>query len=145
MTHRTLYPIPTWIAWVLVGPLLLVGLGLAVVALSNDETLLFDNPRLWWLGCLVPLAGLVVLLGVTRRRRAMERFASAQLAPLLTARISPARQAMRAALFVAAILMVVAAVIGPRWSIYLEKQKVRGVNVVGLKRDGFDESRIGNI
>ncbi len=130
MSRRVLYPLSTWITWALLLPLALMALGFAVVATTDVHTLLFDNPHLWWLGGAGPLAGLLALYGVARRRRALERFTSAELAPLLAGRISPSRQALRTSLVVIAILMIVAAVIGPRWGMHLEKQKVHGVDIV---------------
>ena len=130
MTRRVLYPLSTWIAWALLLPLVLMTLGFVVVATTDAHTLLLDNPHLWWLGGAGPLAGLLVLYGVARRRGALERFTSAELAPLLAARTSPSRQALRASLVVTGVLLIVAAVIGPRWGMHLEKQKVRGVDIV---------------
>ncbi|MGB2984937.1 MAG: VWA domain-containing protein, partial [Phycisphaerae bacterium] len=130
MSRRTLYPLSTWLVWVLGLPLLLIAVGFLVVAGTKADSLLFDNPRLWWLGGAGPVAGLIILYGVIRRRRALDRFASPQLAPLLAQRISPLRQALRAGLVVAASLMIAVALIGPRWGIYLEKQKVYGVDIV---------------
>ncbi len=130
MNPRPLYPLTTHASWALALPLALIVLGVVLVAMTDAGELLFDNPHLWWLGGGVPVAGLLVLYGVVRRRRALERFASVELAPLLALRISPLRQALRAGLIVIAILMIAAAVIGPRWGIYLEKQKVHGVDIV---------------
>lgn len=97
MSRRTLYPLSTWLVWVLGLPLLLIAVGFLVVAGTKADSLLFDNPRLWWLGGAGPVAGLIILYGVIRRRRALDRFASPQLAPLLAQRISPLRQALRGA------------------------------------------------
>jgi Ca-activated chloride channel family protein len=130
MNRRALYPLSTWLLWVVALPLALIAIGFATVVTSDAESLLFDGANLWWLGGAGPAAGLIILYGVLRRRRALQRFASAELAPLLARRISPLRQAVRAGLVVAAILMVVAGLIGPRWGIYLEKQKVYGVDIV---------------
>jgi len=130
MNRRAIYPLSTWLVCVVVLPLALIAMGFAAVVVSPAEELLFDGAHLWWLGAAGPAAGLIVLYGLLRRRRALGRFASAELAPLLAPRISPLRQAIRAGLVVAAILMVIAAVIGPRWGIYLERQKVYGVDVV---------------
>ena len=130
MNRRGLYPLSTWLLWVLALPLALIAVGFAAVVVSPAEELLFDGAHLWWLGAAGPAAGLIIMFGVLRRRRALQRFASAELAPLLAQRISPLRQAVRAALVVTAILMVAAGLIGPRWGIYLEKQKVYGVDVV---------------
>jgi len=130
MRGRELHPIGRWVGAVLIAPTLLAILGVAAAALSDPTTLAFDNANLWWLGALAPLTGLVVLYGVVRRRSALRRFASAQLAPLLCGRVSPARQITRAALFVLGILFLISAIIGPRWGLYLEKQKVHGVDIV---------------
>lgn len=130
MRTRELHPIRYWLAGVLIAPVFFGAVGVAVAAMSDPATLAFDNANLWWLGAIAPLAGLLVLYGAARRRRALRRFASAQLAPLLCGRVSPARQVTRATLFVLAILLLVCAIIGPRWGIYLEKQKVHGVDIV---------------
>ena len=130
MTRRALYPLAVWIVCVLALPVALIGLGAALVAATNVETLLFDHPHLWWLTGLIPLAGLIRIVSVLRRRRAIDRFASRPLAALLAQRVSPLRQAIRAGLVVLAVLFVVAAIIGPRWGYYVEKQKVYGVDIV---------------
>jgi Ca-activated chloride channel family protein len=130
MTPRTLYPLSTWTVWVLWVPLLLIVLWGVLVAITDDDTLLFDNPGLWWMGAVGLLAGLMTLYGVARRRRAMMRFASAELLPMLAARISPVRQAIRASLIVVAVLFVTVALTGPRWGVHLDKQTVYGVDVV---------------
>lgn len=130
MTQPSLYPRATWIVWILVVPftLLVVGIGLAATTRIGD--LPFDNADLWWLGGVVPLASLLCLYGMTRRRRSMARFVSNQLTPLLATGVSPTRQALRASLLIVSMLLMVVALLGPRWGIYMEKQKVRGVDVV---------------
>ena len=130
MTRRELYPIWTWLVWTIVLPLVLIAAGFALFATTDAETVYLDGGDWWWLGAAGPAAGLLCLYGATRRRRAMARFTSAELAPLLAARISPARQSLRAGLLVTAALLIGAGVIGPRWGIYLEKQKVHGVDIV---------------
>jgi len=130
MSRRVLYPLALWSTWTLVIPLLFMALAALVVATSDAKTLVFDNPQLWWLGAVVPLSGLLWLYGVARRRRALSAFASGQLAPLLAPTVSPTRQAVRAGLTILAVVMIVAALIGPRWGMYLEKQRVFGVDVV---------------
>ncbi|MCH8967308.1 MAG: hypothetical protein IID43_06485, partial [Planctomycetes bacterium] len=130
MKPRSLYPLWEWLFWVLGVPLLLVSAGGLLATFTDAADLPFDNARLWWLAGAVPLAGLVYLYGLFRRRAAMNLFASAELSPLLVAGMSPTRQAMRAGLVVAALVMLVGAILGPRWGIYLEKQKVYGVDIV---------------
>jgi Ca-activated chloride channel family protein len=116
--------------WVIALPLAAVAMGVALVGATDIGDLPFDNPELWWIAGAVPLAGILLLYSVVRRRAALPRFASLELAPLLAARVSPPRQAIRAALCVLAIAMLSAAILGPRWGIYLEKQKVHGVDIV---------------
>ena len=114
----------------LVLPLAFLAVGVALVGLADIGSLPFDNPELWWLLGVAPMAGLLFLYGRARRRRALHRFTSVALAPILAAGISPARQAMRAGLVVLAILLSIVALIGPRWGMYLEKQRVHGIDVV---------------
>lgn len=130
MIRRTLYPKPIWVSWVLVLPLALIALGLALVATTERDALLFDASHLWWLGGVGPVAGLMILWSVSRRRQALERLTSSRLAPLLAWQVQPGRQAFRAALFVIALLLLGAAIVGPRWGKYLEKQRVFGVDIV---------------
>jgi len=130
MTRRAVYPMGPWLFWGLALPLAVVALG-AVVTISVDvRTLLFDHPHLWWLGAAVPLCGLLALYSMYRKRRTLSRFVSGGLAPLLAGNLSSGKQACRAGLFILAVCCVVAGIIGPRWGIYLAKEKVRGVDVV---------------
>ncbi len=130
MRPRLLYPLAVWVMWVLGVPLTLMVAGAAVVALSDAKTMVFDRPNLWWLGGVVPLAGLLTLYGFLRRRQAMFRFASESVAPLLATSVSPSRQALKAGLVAVSLVFLVAALVGPRWGMYLEKQRVFGVDVV---------------
>lgn len=111
-------------------PITLIALGISLVALTEVGNLPFDNARWWWMGAAVPLAGMLYMYGMYRRRRALARFVTPPMAILLAARVSAGRQALRAGLLVTALLLVVAAILGPRWGVYMEKQKVRGVDVV---------------
>jgi len=130
MNRTNLYPWSVWITIVLVVPVMLMALGSVASAMTEVDTLAFDRPDLWWLGSLVPLAGLVVLYATLRKRRGLSRFTSNQLAPMLSGRVSAGRQALRAGFFVLALMFTVGAVIGPRWGVYLEKQTVHGVDIV---------------
>ncbi len=130
MKRIDLYPVGTWVAWTIAIPLAAMALGIAVISLTDVGNLPFDNPHLWWLGGAVPLASLLFLYGYERRRRALRRFVSDELNPLLAARVRPARQALKSGLVVMAILILVVAILGPRWGIYMEKQKVYGVDIV---------------
>ncbi len=130
MSQKPVYPLWPWLFWVLALPLLAMGIATAVVVTIDAHTLLFDHPHLWWLGAAVPVAGLIALSSVTRKRAMMTRFASNELAPLLARSVSPGKQAFRCGLVVLGVMFVAAGVIGPRWGIYLSKVKVRGVDVV---------------
>jgi len=130
VNRRLLYPMSVWIPVVLGTPLVLIALGFALVAMTQREELVFDHPNRWWLAAVGPVAAGVFLWSVRRKRNALERFTSAQLAPLLAPQVHPGRQAFRATIFVVALLLVAAGVIGPRWGTYLEKQKVYGVDIV---------------
>ena len=98
MKRINLYPVGTWVAWTLAVPLAGLVLGIAVVSMTDVGDFPFDNPDLWWLGGAVPLASLLCLYGYQRRRRALRRFASDDLNPLLAARVRPARQALKSGL-----------------------------------------------
>lgn len=130
MKPRTLYPIWLWSIWALMLPLALMAAAAAVVALSDVQTLVFDGAELWWVGVVVPIAGAATMYGVFRRRRALLRFAAVPVAPLLVTSIQPGRAAFRAGLFVVSLVLLAAALVGPRWGRYLEKQRVHGVDVV---------------
>lgn len=128
--RKVLYPFSAWLTAVVVVPILLVAAGLLVVVSVDRASLVFDGAAYWWTGALVPLIGLLVLYGAVRNRRAAERFAGAELAPLLCPRLSPSRKVLRGGLLVCALLFLAAAILGPRWGMYLDKQKIRGVDIV---------------
>lgn len=130
MKPRPVYPLGPWLFWALGLPLAGMVLGTTLVATVNVDTLLFDHPRLWWIGACVPLAGLIVVASVYRKRAMLSRFASGALSPLLARSVSPGKQALRRGLLVLAVMFISAGIVGPRWGIYLSKVKVRGVDVV---------------
>ncbi|RME41026.1 MAG: VWA domain-containing protein, partial [Planctomycetota bacterium] len=129
MKGRDLYPWGWWTAGVIGTPVLLLAIGLTIVLIFADE-MDFDLARWWWLMGIGPLAGLWILWTVARRRRSVQAFASASLAPLLVEGFSPVRPVWKASLQVAALVMIAWALIGPRWGTYLEKHRVYGVDVV---------------
>lgn len=130
MTARTLYPRSLWLFSVLGVPLGITFAALALVLFTDVGTLPFDRGDLWWLLGLIPLSGALFVYGAARRKRGLERFASSSLAPVLAASMSPGRQTLRAALLVLAVGLIIAAMIGPRWGIFMEKQKVQGIDIV---------------
>jgi len=128
--RRMLYPLGAWLTAVIVVPIALIVTGLVIVLAVDREELVFDGANYWWLGALVPMIGLLSFYGALRSRRAVERFAGAELAPLLCLRLSPSRKAIRAGMMVCAICFLAAAILGPRWGKFLDKQKIRGVDIV---------------
>ncbi len=128
--RKILYPFSAWLTAVVIVPTLLVTAGLLVVLSIDRSALVFDGAAYWWTGGLVLLVGVLVLCGSVRNRRAVERFAGIELAPLLCSRLSPTRKVVRGGLLVCGLLFLAAAILGPRWGMYLEKQKVRGVDIV---------------
>lgn len=129
MKKASPYPNSIWLPWIVGVPFALILVGFVLVVLNADE-LEFDKAQWWWLVGVGPLAWLIVWWGVTRRRQALTNFTSQQLAPLLTQGLTASRQAFRSALMICAMLLIAAAIIGPRWGIYLEKQKVYGIDIV---------------
>ncbi len=88
------------------------------------------DPRQLWLLWLVPaLAAFFVYVARSRRLR-LARFASATLLPRLTARLSPARRALRAALVLLAVTALVLALAGLQVGYRWEEVKRRGVDLV---------------
>lgn len=130
MRTRNPYPLPVWAIWTLVLPLALVVLGAVAVASIDVEDLVLERPDLWWLGAAVPFCGSLCLLGAIRRRKLLARFAHLRVASLLASGLSSSRQAFRAGLIVLGVTLIVAAIIGPRFGTYLDKQVVHGVDVV---------------
>lgn len=77
----------------------------------------------------VLLAG-IVALGFARRRRLLERFATANLLGYLTDQISVARQWIKALLVLAAMTLLVLGIIDPRWGVYYEEVPRRGIDII---------------
>ncbi len=129
MSQPAPYPRWTILTWTLILPAALIGLGLVVVVTTQVGDLPFDNGDLWWLVLGVPVASLLTLYSAARKRAALTKFASERLAPLLVTRFSPGRSAMRGGLRLIALIMLVAAILGPRWGMYLQEEEVRGIDV----------------
>ena len=130
MTRQVLHPWWIWLLWVVMVPAVLVAVGVAVIVTVDVGEMPLDHADLWWLIVSVPAASGLYLFGVARRRRALARFASCDVSPLLATGLQPGRLAFRAGLIVVACALVVGGIIGPRWGMYLQKQKVYGVDVV---------------
>lgn len=129
MNKRRMYPTGVWLWWSTIAPLVLVAGFVTVAAITPLGDVPFDGPQYWWMFAAVPLAALMVMYGLWRKRRASARLASPELAESLAARVQPGRQALRAGLIVLALVFLVVAIIGPRWGMHLEKQKVQGIDI----------------
>lgn len=90
----------------------------------------FDNLRWLNLGWIALLVLAVGVAGIWLRRRALRRFADARLLLRITAPTGIARPIVRLALVVAALLWLVAALIGPRWGETEERFMTRGIDVM---------------
>ena len=78
----------------------------------------------------VPVLGVVHWYGFGRKRRALGRFATANLLGHLMPGVSPARQQVRAGLVVAAVGLLVVALAGPRWGEKETEVYRRGVDIM---------------
>lgn len=85
-----------------------------------------------WLHALWVVAALfgVVAWGFNRKRRALARFATPNLLGYLMPNVSIARQWTKALLILAALSFTVFGMIDPRWGMYYEDIKRRGVDVI---------------
>lgn len=84
---------------------------------------------LHWLWLVAVLAACMAA-GLRLKRRDLRRFASAGLLRRLMPGVSPARPYIRAALLVAALLLLVAGSLDPRWGISFRQVHQRGVDIV---------------
>ncbi|MFQ5413439.1 MAG: VWA domain-containing protein [Phycisphaerae bacterium] len=130
MIRRVLYPWGVWLVGALGVPVALVALGLVLLVATDIGELPFDDLGLWWLVLAAPVAGVLCLYGAARRRRALGRFTSVSLGPLLVPWASPTRQVVRATAVIVSVFFIAVAITGPRWGVYLEKQEAYGVDVV---------------
>lgn len=78
----------------------------------------------------VAAVGALMAVGFVRRREALRRFADAHLLPLLTPDRSIARAWLKNALVLLALLGLVGAMIDPRWGVYFEDVKRRGIDLI---------------
>ncbi len=94
----------------------------------ND--LQIDNlGRLSWL-LLALGAGGVMAYGFWMKRRALAAFAAVELHGLLAPGISRTRPYVKAGLILLAMIVIVAALIGPRWGVYFEDVQQRQLDVM---------------
>ena len=91
----------------------------------------FANPNALWLLLVFPPALLVFFWWSWRKRQAlMTRFIQARLLPGLLSGISPAREKVRCAGLVLAVVCLIAALARPQWGFTWEEVKQRGLDIV---------------
>ena len=92
----------------------------------------FNNlDSLHWLWLVAAAAALPIVAGVLKRR-ALARFATVNLLPRLTAAISAPKRAMRGVFLIITMLLLVAALIDPRWGVTYRPVTQRGVDILIL-------------
>jgi Ca-activated chloride channel family protein len=84
---------------------------------------------LHWLWAVAGLAA-VIVFGFAAKRRDLGRFADHDLRPRLLPYTSWPRQYLRAGLVVAALVLLVAALIDPRWGVSYRQVQQRGIDLV---------------
>jgi len=84
---------------------------------------------LHWLWVVAGLAA-VIAYGFTMKRRDFRRFADDDLRPRLLPYTSLPRQYLRAAMVVAALVLLVAALVDPRWGVSYRQVQQRGIDLV---------------
>lgn len=90
----------------------------------------FAKPQLLWLLLLtLPIAGLV-WWSWRMKQKTIAQFVSARLLDTLLSGVSKSRQKLRAALFVAALTLLLFSLARPRWGFDIEEARQRGLDVV---------------
>ncbi len=91
----------------------------------------FYSPIWLYAGIAIVLASVAVLVAAARRRRkSLEIFASAKLAPELSKSYSPVKAGLKNAFFVVAIAAVCAALARPQYGYRWEESKSKGVDII---------------
>ena len=89
----------------------------------------FNNlDNLFWLWAVLG-AGVVLLVAARMRHRALKRFAGTRLAQRLTASSSDTRRRLRPFLIIVTLLLLVTAMIDPRWGVRYQEIQRRGIDV----------------
>ncbi|MDX1384377.1 MAG: VWA domain-containing protein [Thermoanaerobaculia bacterium] len=104
------------------GPCLVLASGCDEVRIGNTEAL--------WLLWLVPALVAFHFFSFRRRRRLLERFASAAVSRRLIGAVSRRRQALKAALVLLAVAALAIALTAPKYGFSWEELERRGVDVV---------------
>ena len=90
----------------------------------------FAEPQiLYWLWALLPFIGLL-LLSYRYRKRALARFAAADLSAVLAAGFSKRRYVSKDILFVLAFILAVVALARPQWGFEWQEVKRQGLDIL---------------
>lgn len=88
--------------------------------------------RPWLLGflALIPVICLILIIQARIRRRALERFAQADLLERITGKRSGSRAFLKAVLYILSVSCAIVALAGPRWGSHYEEIRHKGVDIV---------------
>ena len=90
----------------------------------------FDSLAYLHLLWAVPVLAAVCGFGFARRRSALRRFADVRLIEALVPQVSTARQKVKAAIVLVAMIALVLAVTGPRWGLHWEDVQRKGIDIM---------------
>ena len=91
----------------------------------------FAHSSILWLLLVVPPLLVVFFWGALReRQRLMTQFIQARLLPGLISGVSPTRQKIKFALFIAALTLLLIALARPQWGFTWEESKQKGLDIV---------------
>jgi len=90
----------------------------------------FDHPGLLNLLWVAPVLAAFYVWGFSRKRAALQRFATANLLGTLVPAISIGRQRFKAVLVVSAAVLIALAISGPRWGAHFEELPRRGIDIM---------------
>ena len=88
------------------------------------------NPQYIYLFLLLPLFALIVVYGATRRKAALNRFASEAMLARIVLGCSRLRRNLKIGLSMGAMLFLVLCLLGPRWGFHWEEVRRQGVDIV---------------
>lgn len=98
---------------------------------ATREDLHFERPGWLWPGLVCVLAAaLFFVYRFVQKRRALLRFATANLFGQLMPTVSPSRQVIKAGLTVAAMLCIGSAAMGPRWGTAEKTVRLSGIDIM---------------
>jgi Ca-activated chloride channel family protein len=89
-----------------------------------------SNPQYLYLLLLLPAIVLLGLYGAARKRADLKRFVSEAMQPHVVLSHSNLKSRIKIGLFLAAVLLLVLSLLGPRWGFHWEEIKRQGVDIV---------------